>query len=395
LARLRNFALVYADGTIGGSVNNVSGSANDIDLRVTLVGGDVEEVTTNSRGNFELSGRLEGSYSAVIEDAGFGRPCLTAAGGTPDDDGPVDTNDDDEDLSTTDCLHDAPTSISGSITGRADYATMGTLHVYNATEGSDDNMTGVEATGIETVGDTAVILGTAATGITQDAGDSTEVTGGPGGTVVYRGGTVTVTPTLMDPGTSTARRARAAVTVNGPTTACPGGVCTLLFNATGVAEGAGTARENLIRVRVTAHNGYNDHLYTFTVSRAAPMDNVLEAAEITGGGVATDGAGTLSDAFTTTTASATATTVTLTIGLGELGTGENAYCGQSVSVRVYNGDDVDAAADTEDDACSAGEDNDDGEGEQYTLTAGELYELTVMSEDDEPGTYYLAVNQGS
>lgn len=262
--------------------------------------------------------------------------------------------------------------------------------------GADDNMTGVSAMGVTTAGDTAVLLGTAATSITQAVDDSTEVSG-PSGTVVFRGGTVKVMPTLMDPGTASARRARATVTVNSPTTACPGGVCTLAFNATG---GASTGeRANLIRVMVTAHNGYNDHMYFFSVSRAAPQDNTIEATAITGGGTdgnaTTTGTGTLSDPFAATTASATATSVTLTIGLAELGTGDNAYCTQSVSVKVYNGDDVDAAADTEQDACSAGEDNEDDEGEQYTLSAGTLYQLTVMSEDDVARTYYLAVNAGS
>ncbi|MDE2876867.1 MAG: hypothetical protein OXQ93_15610, partial [Gemmatimonadota bacterium] len=391
---LQNFALVYTDGSISGSVNNVSGSNNNIDIRISSdVSSGVTERATNTAGNFSVTGVLEGTYSAVIEDAGFAVPCMsdTISGGVPDDDGPLYNHDGDDGTTPPECRR-AATTISGDTRGRQDHASMGTLHVYSSTMDADDNMTGVTARGVTTAGDTAVILGTAATGVTQETGDSSGVTG-PTGTVVFKGGTVRVTPTLMH------ANARAVVTVNSPTTACPGGVCTLAFNATG-ATGAGTERENRIRVRVIAQNGYNDHLYTFTASRAAPQNNVIEATDITGGGsdgnATTTGTGTLESPFTATTASATATSVTLTIGLEELATGtDNAYCTQSVSVKVYNGDDVDAAADTEEDGCSAGEDNEDGEGEQYTLTAGNLYQLTVMSEDKVAATYYLAINAGT
>ena len=394
---LQNFGLVYSDGSISGSVNNMSGSNGNIDVRISSdVFKGFEEDATNTAGRFGLSGVLEGSYTAVIEDAGFASPKVDSATGMPDDDAA--DWDQNGDATIDPGEGTAPTSISGDTRGRQDHASLGTLHVYSSTMGADDNMTGVSAMGVTAPGDTAVLLGTAATGITQTSGEDSTAVSGPSGTVVYRGGTVSVTPTLMDPGTATARRARASVTVNGPTTACPGGVCTLLANATG-GDNAGTARENTIRVMVTAHNGYNDHMYYFTVSRAAPADNVLEASEITGGGSggtdAATGTGTLTDPFTTTTASATATSVVLTIGLAELGTGDDAYCAQSVSVKVYNGDDVEASADTEQDACSAGEDNAAGEGEQYSFSVGTLYQLTVMSEDDVPATYYISVTAGT
>ena len=78
-----NFALVYTDGQLTGSVDNISGSSADIDL---VFGSPVpyeddRERTTNNRGNFEISGLMEAiGYTAVIEDAGFAAPCMNAAG---------------------------------------------------------------------------------------------------------------------------------------------------------------------------------------------------------------------------------------------------------------------------------------------------------------------------
>ena len=388
---LQNFALVYSDGSISGSVNNVSGSNNNIDVRISSdVFSGVAERATNTAGRFSVSGVLEGSYSAVIEDAGFAVPCMsdTIAGrGVPDDDGPQYNHDGDDGTTPPECRR-AATTISGDTRGRQDHASMGTLHVYSSTMRDVDDMTGVAVKGVTTAGDTAVFLGDAGTITTAD--DSTDVTGITG-TILFAGGTVTLTPTLMDADAS------ASAMVEGGS-ACSGLVCTLLYNATGAATTG--ARANVIRVMVEAENGYDDHLYKIAgVERAAPMNNVLEAGEISGGGTdgtaTATGTGTLSDPFTTTTASATAMSVTLTIGLGEVGTGDDAYCAQSVTVKVYNGDDVDAAADTEEDGCSAGEDNEDNEGEQYSFSVATLYQLTVMSEDDIPATYYLTVTAGS
>ena len=392
---LQNFALVYSDGSISGSVNNVSGSNNNIDVRISSdVFSGVMERATNTAGRFSVTGVLEGTYSALIEDAGFAVPCMsdTISGGVPDDDGPL-YNHDDDDTTPNECRR-AATTISGDTRGRQDHASMGTLHVYSSTMRDVDDMTGVTVKGVTTAGDSAVFLGDAGTITTADD-DSTDVTG-ISGTILFAAKTVTLTPTLMDalPG-----GASASAMVEGGS-ACPGLVCTLLYNATGAATGAGTARANVIRVMVKAQNGYDDHLYKIAgVERAAPRNNVIEAAAITGGGTsgtdAATGTGTLSDPFTTTTASATATSVVMTIGLAELGTGDDAYCTQSVSVKVYNGDDVDAEADTEEDGCSAGEDNEDNEGEQYEFSVDTLYQLTVMSEDDVPATYYLTVTAGS
>ena len=83
-----NFALVYTDGEVSGSVNNLSGSNGSIDIIISSPNplDDDEKVETSSSGNFGLGGLLEAKgYTAVIEDAGFAAPCMNAAK-EPDDD---------------------------------------------------------------------------------------------------------------------------------------------------------------------------------------------------------------------------------------------------------------------------------------------------------------------
>ena len=78
-----NFALVYTDGQLTGSVDNISGSSEDIDLVFSspFPFEDDKERTTNSRGNFETGGLMEAiGYTVVIEDAGFAAPCMNDAG---------------------------------------------------------------------------------------------------------------------------------------------------------------------------------------------------------------------------------------------------------------------------------------------------------------------------
>ena len=83
-----NFALVYTDGEVSGSVNNLSGSNGSIDIIISSPNplDDDQKVETSSSGNFGLGGLLEAiGYTAVIEDAGFASPCMNAAE-EPDDD---------------------------------------------------------------------------------------------------------------------------------------------------------------------------------------------------------------------------------------------------------------------------------------------------------------------
>ena len=60
---------------------------------------------------------------------------------------------------------------------------------------------------------------------------------------------------------------------------CAGGVCELDYNETGSGETGDASTD--ITVMVTAENGYNDHTYTFSVSRANPEDNLPEGLAAT------------------------------------------------------------------------------------------------------------------
>ena len=119
-----------------------------------------------------MRGVLEGMYTAVIEDAGFTPPCMNAAGTMADDDGPLNDTID----GTAVCVK-AMESLTGTVEGRADYQSMGVLHVYSSTMGADDVLDSLVVT--QTVGGVVDTLGAAATSITQS-------TDGTGGRLRYR-----------------------------------------------------------------------------------------------------------------------------------------------------------------------------------------------------------------
>ena len=131
-ATLHNFALVYTDGTVAGTVNNVSGSPANIDVRVTTNTDTdiVYERATSRSGDFEVAGIMEGVYTAIIEDAGWEVPCMS--GSKPDDDGPTTTVND-----VVVCTR-ADTELEGTVSGQDDYESLGVLHVYDGSKSADD-----------------------------------------------------------------------------------------------------------------------------------------------------------------------------------------------------------------------------------------------------------------
>ena len=378
-ATLHNFGLVYTDGTVAGRVNNVSGSNANVDVRIIsgLDADDFWERTTSRSGEFSVENLMEGNYTAEVEDAGWEAPCMNAAGTAADDDN-VDAN--------GDCNNPAATTLSGSVEGRDDYQSMGTLHVYNSRVGDDDNLTSL--TVVQTVGGKADTIGHA-TSIAQDADGSTAVSDAGGGTIAYATARVRVIAKLMD------KDGAAAQAMIGRT-ACPGNSCTLLYHATGGTTNAGgaAARETMITVMVTAENGYDDHAYTFGVSRTNPVDNVLGRDEILNqagaqaGGSGGDGQ-TAGNPWQVTTAGADSTAITLTFNLEEVGSGDDAICGQSIAVKINGGAAQDSIAGGDGDACA---------GEQYRLstgTSGTVYEITVTSQDGKAKKYYINVAKGT
>ena len=180
-ATFRNFGLVYTNGTVAGRVNNVSGSNGNIDVRVTTnTDSDaLWERATSLSGEFSVANVLEGMYTAVIEDAGFAAPCMNAAGTMPDDDGPLNDTID----GTPVCVR-AMEELNGTVEGRADYQSIGILHVYSSTMGAVDMLDSLVVT--QTVGGVVDTLGTAATSITQSTdGSGTTAVSEPTGNIAY------------------------------------------------------------------------------------------------------------------------------------------------------------------------------------------------------------------
>ena len=402
-ATLYNFALVYSDGTVAGKVSNASGSNANIDVRISNnLNDDEAERTSGADGAFSLMNVMEGTYTAEIEDAGWAAPCMsdtTATGGPagmPDDDGPVDGN--------GACVTAAST-IEGTLSGRNDYADLGTLYVYSSTASVNDTLTDAAAVSVKTriagnaatdntntYHDTVTWNATPSGGWSRSAG-ATTANSSSLGTTSWRQRTVTFsfTPT----GVPTGAIVNLSVGTGTAEKACAGYTCTLAADTTNLdPTDAATVMENTINVKVTAANGYDDHVYTVLVSRAAPVNNVLATTDVTSGGNNAGGAGTAGDEFTLSTANATTSSLLLHIDQTFLGhaDAENLHCPQTVVVREEaTGGTVDAEDQHRTDDCP---------GERYQLTGIPAsgvkdYLLDITSEDGKTRRYYLEVSRGA
>ena len=396
---LVNFALVYRNGTITGSVMNMSGSGGNIDIRVyrcteydTATGActrstTANELTTTMTGGFELPGAMEAWYVAEIEDRGFGAPCVDADG-DPDDDA---TQDHDDDAGTDPECVPAATTVLAQISGSRDAATFDPLHVYSTAASENDTLAdGVRvafrAVGTDDAGYNAA--DTADAGWTRVAGAATTANTTSLGTISWASESVTfVYPTNAIPTGASVR-----YMVGTSTTACAGNTCTLEANETPTTA---TAAVNTIEVTVTAANGYDDHVYSVLVARANPEDNELGTTRVRRHNADdtyadAGGTGTFADPYTLQTASSTATSLNLHVNLKNHGLlNDNARCAQTLIVRNSADEEVEASQDDEDDICG---------NERYTLTAaegGSRYTLHVSSEDGVEKVHHLELTRGS
>ena len=386
----QNFALVWENGTVAGTVSNLSGDSDNIDVRITTpLGGAPEEVTTDANGGFGLDNALEGAYTATIEDVGWAAPCLDDDGGDPDDDGPLDAADADGDGSTTDCLHDAAASLTGNVTGRNDYEGLGTLHVYSTTASADDTLgAGVlvrlrqQGTDVITYNDTT---SAAAAWDTERVAGEPRTSLGTIGTISWQSESVT----LVFGSRNAAIPLGSSLVLEAANGECSGATCEVGYHATGYT-GTDTAREDTITVTVTAANGYDDHVYSLLVSRQNPVGNDIAAANIARADTADShiavDAGTNTNAFTFTTTGASSVNLIFTLDTYGDEANENAYCAQRVSVRATGGNAIPASDDDDDDVCPA---------TRYNLSAtaapGTPYTITITSEDGVPQDYNLRV----
>ena len=280
-ATLQNFALVYRNGTVSGSVTNLSGAnagvlveaAQCIEYTAASDGGTPnddsddtaesctwgEVVRTESvgkSGDYEFSGLLEGYHQVWFTGGGFAAAQLVD--GKPDDDVPA----------TGDPVVETIGSHTAEVMGRDQYDTGNNFYIYNLQAGTADELTELTVEEFQADGDT-VDLGAELTGITQDATGTNAVTLATG-TIEFASGGVTI-----DAEASAGASVRASIEQDGFS------VGNLPFNKTGSAD-AGTTIATTISLTVTAANGFNDHVYTLAVTRAAPQGNT--PTSVTAGG---------------------------------------------------------------------------------------------------------------
>ena len=370
-ATLENFALVFTNNNISGGVNNLSGSNggilvegamcpsyapgndgpddqagtdDDVAAMCPWTQGDVFRTTTDRFGGYEFDGLTEGYYAVWFTGGGLQ---------------PADTNDDGE--ADDDGDNEGAMSHITSVMGRNDYSTRNSFTVYSARAGTADDLTELAITGITTAADTAVSLGDAGNLPAGDGqgGDGTDDISGFSGEVTFAGATANVAA-KASAGASIS--ITAADGTDGKARGCSGGACEISVDPTGDDESPG---ETTITIKVTAGNGYNDHVYTVSgITRTDPAGNDANVA-VAGG----------SDVFTGTEVIADATTSTATTSVVV-----TLEAGQSVAVAV-GGTTLTGTADNQNENLLT-----------YTVTTpvGQtVVNITITSEDDVAKAYTL------
>ncbi|MDE2974532.1 MAG: carboxypeptidase regulatory-like domain-containing protein [Gemmatimonadota bacterium] len=390
IATLVNFALVYTDGALSGGVENVSGSAADIDLLVRRErDGQVAEITTDGRGRFEKGDLAEGSYRIEIADERFAAPCLAAANGTPDDDGP-DADADGE------CDHVAATEANADLRGGEARADLPVLQVYDTKLSADDSIGDLPGIKARKQGRSSsyndTVTWTPEWIRTPDSEETRSAT--PVGTISWASKSVTFS--FPEDGSIPAD---ASVAVRKDTTVCAGHTCELDYRATGT-PGPSLSMETVLTVAVTAENGYDDHTYSVVVARANPVGNGLLSDRVRRRNAddtytEADGFGTYDEPYELQTDSAEAGSLDLHVDLRHLGVpDDNAACAQSLVVKTTpdeedsEAEEIEAGADAEGDICA---------NERYTLSVakgGSRYTLHVYSEDGVEKVHHLALGRG-
>ena len=277
-ATLENFALVFTNNNISGSVNNLSGSNGGIlvegamcpsytpgdednDESCPWTQGDVFRTTTDGFGGYEFDGLTEGYYAVWFTGGG-----LMAA------------NVDDEGKADDDADNMGAGSHITSVMGRNDFSTRNSFTVYSARAGTADDLTELAITGLTAAEDTAVSLGTAANipaGDDQGANGTDDVSGF-NGTVTFAGATADVAA-KASAGASIS--ITAADGTDGKARGCAGGACSISFDGTDEDDPG----ETTITIKVTAGNGYDDHEYTVEgITRTDPAGNEPTSIEVGG-----------------------------------------------------------------------------------------------------------------
>ena len=213
--------------------------------------------------------------------------------------------------------------LTAEIHGENDHQNMGTLVVYNSNMSGDDELTALSVEGITSTAEDAEAaeLSTYASRPprTTHRGRPTLPGASPERSLGRRRPSPW-TRTVSDDATYTVQVGAGASVAGGAS----GATVELPYNATGSATTGPLA--STITIEVTAENGYNDHTYTFSVSRAAPVGYALASDRCRRQcDRCTDGL-TVQSAWTATTANADTETVEITVdsGRGHRPVGPNA-----------------------------------------------------------------------
>jgi len=376
-ASLINFTFLFTDGEAEGRVNNVSGSNTGIEVTFMDVFLNREYTQrTNFRGDFSRTRLMEGPYSATVANAGerWLVPCMTSSGasGKPDDDGSY-----------------CPTTVTlrGETRGEDDYESLGMLHVYDVRESANDRPTGTATVSARWEGDspsnydslvrwpTGWSRGTD----TEETENTTSV-----GTISWASATARISGFRAPTG--------GRVQVMKGSEACSFSGCVLDYNRTG-STSEGDAKATVLTVMVTAENGYDDHEYLVTVSRAAPYGNEIGSDRIKrysgdeDDDYVTSGDGSYANPFLVLANSGSSANVRFDLEVHGDEEEDNQRCAQSVRVTDAVGDSVHALASDTLGACI---------GTRYRLSSsgdGSRYSVYISSEDsvERRDAYYLDI----
>ena len=279
-ADLVNFALLYTDGSMSGRVREAASKPGNITIELarcdTYVSGDrcatydrvdfpTQRTQTLANGFWEFEDLTEGYYEVNVGDVGF-KPANI------DDAFKID-----DDASTT-----ADEEHTRLVKGERDLASGNNFYIYDGGKDDDDGLASLVVMGTQDVDDGEEAL----TGVTvpsaQAAGGSDAM--GSIDPITWFSESITVMPKI-------AAGAKYTVTIPGTTAPMVVGSGTgastdegveveLPDYGTGHATAEGMARTTMVTVTVTAANGYNDHEYSFDVSRAAPEGDELAGLSV-------------------------------------------------------------------------------------------------------------------
>ena len=305
-----NFALLHGDGEFGGRVyeagDNADGAAVELRRCETYTAPDpgadpdpivencrrdsdfgVETENADARGRWDFASLREGWYVVNIGARYNRAKWRTAATTTGDNPGPAGIDDDalacdgrttgDEDAA---CDDDGTEDTYGKLEGKRAFIRGGvSFYVY---DDSKDDATGAGEADIAIEGESDPDAGEVdlpeLTNITEDSpGSVSEV-------ITWASKTITITPDIPSRATFEAT----VTTGSGPTRKTfdkesgeDGDDVTLTLEANKTDEDDGSVPdanlENTVEFKVIAENGYHDLDYSFTVSRANPVDANLTA----------------------------------------------------------------------------------------------------------------------